>query len=414
MKKIIQIKIDQKANTDKKQRERESEERKVMSEPELVCSNGHFTIPKLKKVADSPTRPDFSSGKYGTLRVSKSQSSLMYKNASLATSSPVVVSTKTQTTQKKTQQQKQQRQQLTAHRRSKSLTSLQDKKQDFQKGTSKEEGDGIEGVKEEDSGSKVVFLDEKKEGKDFQKEFNIQPTSKRDNIVFEVFTTERTYVGLLKITIDEFFEPLKKANPPLIPEAHLTKIFSILEDIYLTNSKLLEDLEKRMTAWNPDTQKIGDLFCTFAPFLKMYALYVSNYDDATALLESYEKIPAVKTWLSDKYHEPHIKVLSLQSLLILPVQRIPRYCLLLKDLVKHTPETHPDFLDLQSSLKVILEIADQINEDVKRRENRQKLLKLQASLTSFTTGFDVKKGYILHFMFISSLEIIGFIHSFEI
>ena len=357
-----------------------------MSEAELVCNNGHFIIPKLKKVADSPTRPDFSHRKCGTLKASKSQGSLTYKSTVLSASSPIVVSTKAQTPQKKIQQQQQQQrpQQPAAHCRSKSMTNLQDKKQETEKA---------------ESGSKVVFLDEKKKDeKDLQKELKMQPTSKRDNIVFEVFTTERTYVGLLKITIDEFFEPLKKANPPLIPEAHLAKIFSILEDIYLTNSKLFEDLEKRIEAWNPDTQKIGDLFCTFAPFLKMYALYVSNYDDATALLESYEKIPAVKTWLYDKYHDPHINVLSLQSLLILPVQRIPRYCLLLKDLVKHTSETHPDYLDLQSSLKVILEIADQINEDVKRRENRQKLLKLQASLTTLTTGFDVNKAFYTEFL----------------
>lgn len=324
---------------------------------ELVCNDGRFVIPKLKRVADSPTRPDFSSKVTGSGKLAKSKSSLTSIKASPAPA--VVVSTKTQSSPRKAQQH--QPQPIYAHSRSKSCMPPAKSQSSLKKTSSKETKDDIK----------------------------LRPTSKRDNIVFEVLTTERTYVGLLKITIDEFFGPLKKTNPPLIPEAQLAKIFSILEDIYLTNSKLLEDLEKRMDAWNPATQKIGDLFCTFAPFLKMYALYVSNYDDATTILETYEKVPAVKTWLSDKCHDPNVNVLSLQSLLILPVQRIPRYCLLLKDLVKNTPEYHPDFLDLQSSLKVILEIADQINEDVKRRENRQKLLKLQASLTSFTAGFNV-------------------------
>ena len=349
-----------------------------MSQGELVCCNGHFTIPKLKRVADSPTRPDFGRGSLSARGATKTKSTITPRPNS--TAGTPAVETKSQLTTKTKQQQPKQNPSITRGRSSIVLAKpdlgLLGKTDTTHRATQSTVSNDIKIVKKEESSEKSECTGDTK-------------MSKRDNIAFEVLTTERTYVGLLRITIEEFFEPLKKATPPLIPEIQLTKIFSILEDIYKTNQILLGDLEKRMAAWNTDTQKIGDLFCTFAPYLKMYAMYVSNYDEATAILDSYEKIPSVKAWLYEKYHDPQINVLSLQSLLILPVQRIPRYCLLLKDLVKNTPENHPDYMDLKSSLKTMLEVADQINEDVKRRENRQKLLKLQASLTSFNSNFDV-------------------------
>jgi hypothetical protein len=41
---------------------------------------------------------------------------------------------------------------------------------------------------------------------------------------------------------------------------------------------------------------------------------------------------------------------SIQSLLILPIQRIPRYVLLLEDLLKHTPDESIDKPDLITAL----------------------------------------------------------------
>lgn len=41
--------------------------------------------------------------------------------------------------------------------------------------------------------------------------------------------------------------------------------------------------------------------------------------------------------------DPACHGLDLESLLILPVQRIPRYIMLLKDLYRHTPPAHPDY-----------------------------------------------------------------------
>jgi hypothetical protein len=55
------------------------------------------------------------------------------------------------------------------------------------------------------------------------------------------------------------------------------------------------------------------------------------------------------------------KVGTLGSFLIMPVQRIPRYALLLRDLLKNTWEDHPDYENIQKALKLIESIGMDVN-----------------------------------------------------
>ena len=48
---------------------------------------------------------------------------------------------------------------------------------------------------------------------------------------------------------------------------------------------------------------------------------------------------------------------SLADLLILPIQRVTRYCLLLKDLKRHTAVEHPDYVCLVHALEQLHTLA---------------------------------------------------------
>jgi len=70
------------------------------------------------------------------------------------------------------------------------------------------------------------------------------------------------------------------------------------------------------------------------------------------------------------------------SYLIMPVQRIPRYELLLRELDKHTLSTHPEKASLRGAIDAIHGIAIKINEGKRHAENMSQLLQLQASIRS--------------------------------
>jgi hypothetical protein len=69
------------------------------------------------------------------------------------------------------------------------------------------------------------------------------------------------------------------------------------------------------------------------------------------------------------------------SILIQPIQRIPRYLLLLSDLLKHTDTQHLDHNSLQEAGEFVKHKLEDINESKRAHENREKLKSIQASLT---------------------------------
>ena len=69
--------------------------------------------------------------------------------------------------------------------------------------------------------------------------------------------------------------------------------------------------------------------------------------------------------------------LSLDDLLIKPVQRIPRYLLFIKDLLKHTTASHPDHAPLKQALDELTGLAERVNEserEMARMEQQKELL----------------------------------------
>lgn len=58
---------------------------------------------------------------------------------------------------------------------------------------------------------------------------------------------------------------------------------------------------------------------------------------------------------------------TLDDLLIKPVQRIPRYVLFIKDLLKHTSVSHPDHAPLQQALGELTALAERVNASERER-----------------------------------------------
>ena len=77
-----------------------------------------------------------------------------------------------------------------------------------------------------------------------------------------------------------------------------------------------------------------------------------------------------------------MKQLTLESYLIKPIQRICKYPLLLREVLKKTPETHPDFKDANDALEKIEAVITIVNNRTQHLDQSQKLLLLQSSIES--------------------------------
>jgi len=154
-----------------------------------------------------------------------------------------------------------------------------------------------------------------------------------------------------------------------------------VEIILNTNKELLEAaLIKRVEQqWHPN-QLVGDIFVKMAPCLKIYTEYIQNFNDALNQIQECKKSPAFIEFCNSAFPKFSFSVVDLPTLLITPIQRIPRYQLLLKDLLKHTWPDHPDFENLNKALNMIVETANFVNQKKMEAENIQKCMAIQATL----------------------------------
>lgn len=112
----------------------------------------------------------------------------------------------------------------------------------------------------------------------------------------------------------------------------------------------------------------------------MYLQYLSNFTTAQVkrgdLLTNNSRF---SQFVEEAKLNPVCNGQDIESLLILPVQRIPRYRLLLEELLKCTPEDHAEFPLIQQALTRVSEVAAANNQDIKERDSRKKLMDIMMS-----------------------------------
>ncbi|GMI11655.1 hypothetical protein TrRE_jg3085, partial [Triparma retinervis] len=157
-------------------------------------------------------------------------------------------------------------------------------------------------------------------------------------------------------------------------------LFSNIETLYNFNSKLLTELQADVASHPTGGRRVGEIFKDFAPFFKMFTMYLNGFEKAMDLLKTLpDKNPAFKEYADHANQDPRLKGMPLMSFLITPVQRVPRYKLLLEDLLKSMPDTEPDKPALQTALTLVSASAAHNNEAIRRRENQEKILSIQLS-----------------------------------
>jgi hypothetical protein len=163
------------------------------------------------------------------------------------------------------------------------------------------------------------------------------PVDERVKIFEEIKETERRYLQHLDQLTKIFLQPLqqKKIGPQ---GKEFKNLISTLSMIVNFNS-FLNNMLNKTTA-----DSVGKIFQQVIPFLKTYREYFNNYEKAQNDIRQQKKEnKKFAEWLDKTERECKRKgELTMNQLLIMPIQRIPRYNLLLrvsyylcKELIRH-------------------------------------------------------------------------------
>lgn len=178
--------------------------------------------------------------------------------------------------------------------------------------------------------------------------------------------TEATYNTQLGRMIREFQRPLLENHT--LTEEEDSVCFSGVAQIHELSTRMLGELRGKVEAWDANSSTIGDTFLLYASFLKMYMPFANNFERGQQVLTGKDA------------------PVELQSLRIMPIQRVPRYVLLIKELLKHTPSTHVDHALLTKALEQVEQVATQINARLHSSQLEAKVFEIQSSLWSTTAS----------------------------
>ncbi|XP_042237454.1 FYVE, RhoGEF and PH domain-containing protein 6-like [Homarus americanus] len=213
---------------------------------------------------------------------------------------------------------------------------------------------------------------------------------KRDRKIFliaqEVMTSERVFVDVLKLLNVHFrkfvLEWREGGGGPVIPEDDLARLLNYLPQLQNLNEEILSDLEERIADWDRH-KKISDVIVRKGPFLKLYSAYIKEFQSQCDHLDHCcETNPTFSRVVKAFEATERCTKLNLKHYMLKPVQRIPQYRLLLEEYLKRLPETSPDYIDTQTALAVVSNVAAHANDTMKQGTNFMKLLALQDRLSS--------------------------------
>jgi hypothetical protein len=172
-------------------------------------------------------------------------------------------------------------------------------------------------------------------------------------ILDEILKSEQSYVAGLDVLYDKFYMPcfefaaetawgaLGWGGSSIINNKEVQIMFPYVPAIRECNRIFLNDLECEFQkvaaddAAASDVQlMVGPIFTRFAPVLKIYTEFMNNYQASADLIDKLcDTRSSFKQW---KDSVELALMIPMGQYMITPVQRIPRYKLLLTELLKFT------------------------------------------------------------------------------
>lgn len=209
---------------------------------------------------------------------------------------------------------------------------------------------------------------------------DIETNPKVKDVLREIFKSETGYQVNMKVLKDFYFVGLLNLRDsfPELQDLRLDVMFSIIKQIYNLHKVLFLELNTLNPVSLKHVVDVCDIFIEFCLLLRIYAQYAQMFEMVSSILNdlraSNEKFVQE---LARLQNDPKSKNQMIDSYLVMPIQRIPQYTLLLKELVSNLDVDSIARERAELALKKISESGVYINSAIHLREKRETLAEIE-------------------------------------
>lgn len=208
---------------------------------------------------------------------------------------------------------------------------------------------------------------------------------KRQEVINELFHTERSHVRALKVLSHVFHKPLLESQ--VLPLDQIQLLFSNLDEMVTIHSRFNQAM-KRKKKENPCMGDVGDLLLDMfdgengETFERAASTYCAKQQVALdALRDRRRKDPKLNSFLNEVESNPLCRRLQLKDHILTGMLRLTKYPLLFENLAKYTPESsEKERAAVLRSLDRSKEIVSRVNQAVREAEDYQRLAEIQRTI----------------------------------
>ncbi|KAL1916582.1 uncharacterized protein VTP21DRAFT_5773 [Calcarisporiella thermophila] len=212
---------------------------------------------------------------------------------------------------------------------------------------------------------------------------------KRQENIFELIYTEKDFVSDLEYVREFWIKPLRVSAvvPEERRELFIREVFFNILEVHAINSRMCDAMQKRQNAY-AIVDQIGDILLDHVVNFEPFVRYGAHQVIGKFVFEREKNgNPQFAFFVQEVERLPESRKLELNGYLTKPTTRLARYNLLLDQILKHTPEGHPDRTNIPKAMNIIREFLKRVNVETGRVENRLTLDQLQEQII-FKPGTD--------------------------
>lgn len=200
----------------------------------------------------------------------------------------------------------------------------------------------------------------------------------RHEAIDEVLQSERVYVNDLQSIVAIFLRPAREEK--VASPEQINDIFLNVEELLEVNKALLVKLEDRVNSSNSHELGIGDIFVAMAKDLRVYTSYCNSHGKAAKTLNKCRETKDFRRFLEVRSEYPEVNRLDLTDFLIKPVQRVLKYKLLIRELLRYTDYNHSDHEHLVAALRELDQVSHYIDEKKGEQDNDSKIRDIESRI----------------------------------
>lgn len=202
---------------------------------------------------------------------------------------------------------------------------------------------------------------------------------KRQEAIFEIITSEYSYLHSLSILIRHFKDSMDlKSTMTTTEHHHLFSNISVIMDI---SKRFFQDLENRHQR-HPVIQDISDIIQNHAT--RHFEPYISYCSNETFQQRTLQKLLATNSGFRETLKQIEGSVecggLPMISFLILPMQRVTRLPLLMDTVCQKTPKNTAEHFAARWALKAISKLVKSCNDGARRMERTEQMYTIQKQM----------------------------------